>query len=152
MLFSTGNIAIGGLTNQTTYYIIVVDQNDISLATSTATAASGTAIVLTSSNTKTSKDTYTLAPLAYSSGTAAGIWQVSDDGVNWNTLFTTIQNVIISSQTFAPIYPSTSAVVDFGPIDYGWIRYNVTGPTQGGIPLKVQLNRERLVTFYPSGS
>ena len=43
-----GGTAIGGLTDGTAYFIIKVDQNTIKLATSSANAAAGTAINLTS--------------------------------------------------------------------------------------------------------
>ena len=43
-----GGTAIGGLTDETAYFIIKVDQNTIKLATSSSNAAAGTAIDLTS--------------------------------------------------------------------------------------------------------
>ena len=44
---TTGSSTVGGLSNGTTYYVIVVDANTIKLATSTGNATAGTAVNLT---------------------------------------------------------------------------------------------------------
>lgn len=135
----TGTPAIGGLTTTTTYYVVVVDSNDVELSSTSAVAVVGNGIVITSSSSQATTNTYTLAPLAFSQGPAAAFWQVSNDGVSWGTYATTTENVAVSSNTFTPVNPSTTTVQDFGPIDYNYIRYNITGPTQGGVALKVIL-------------
>lgn len=136
----TGTPAIGGLVANTTYFVIVVDASDISLSTSSQAAINGSAIVITSSSSQTTSDTYTLAPLSFTQGPAGAKWQVSNDGTTWNDYLLTAGNIVVSSQTFTPVFPSSSVIQDFGVIDYGFIRYNVTAPTQGAITLKVILN------------
>lgn len=140
VLYSTGTKAIGGLTNLTTYYVIVVDANNIELATSSSNALAGTFINITSSSVQTTADTYTLAPLAFSQGSASAKWQVSNDGINYADYTTTAGGIAVSSQTFVAVNPSTTTAQDFGIIDYGYLRYNITGPSQGGVNLKVILN------------
>lgn len=140
VLYSTGTVAIGGLTNQTTYFVIVVDANDIQLALTSTGAVAGVGITITSTNTQTTAHTYTLAPLAFSQGAASGKWQVSEDGVNYNDYLTTAFNVSVTSQTFAAVNPSTNTVQDFGIIDYNYIQYKTVGPTAGGVQLKVILS------------
>lgn len=135
----SGTPAIGGLTTGTTYFVIAVDANDISLATSQALALAGTGIVITSSSTQTPANTYTLAPGPFIQGPAAAKLQVSNDGSNWADYSTTAANVAVTTQTFTAAFPSTTFVQDFGLIDYNYIRYNVVGPTQGGLLLKVIL-------------
>lgn len=140
VLYSSGTVAIGGLTNQTTYYIVVIDSNTVGVSSTSAVALTGNYIDLTSSATGTTAHTYTLAPLSFSQGPAAGKWQVSNDAANWNDYLVTSANISVSSQTFAAVNPSTNTVQDFGFVDYGYIRYNTTGPTQGAVNLKVILN------------
>lgn len=53
VLYSQGSSAIGGLTTSTVYYVIRIDENTISLATTEANAISGTAINLTSQGSGT---------------------------------------------------------------------------------------------------
>ena len=131
LLYSTGSVAIGGLTNQTTYYTIVVDANDIQLASSSAGAQAGTFITLTSSTT-TGPHTYTLAPLNIS-GTASFKWQGSNDCVNWFDLG-------VSSVTFASPYTAAAYSWDFGNYNYTCIQANVIAPTAGGLNLNVRVN------------
>lgn len=139
VLFSTGGVSIAGLTNQTTYYVIVIDANDIQLASSSSNALAGTGITITSKDNTASKHTSTLAPLSWTQGPASALWQVSNDGVNWANYSTTAFGVAVGSNTFLAVNPSTTTVQDFGSVDYNYIRYNVTGPTQGALVLKVIL-------------
>lgn len=136
----TGSPAIGGLTTTTTYYAVVLDANTIGLSSTSVVALTGNYIDLTSSTTGTTANTYTLTPGPFIQGPAAAKWQVSNDGTNWNDYLVTANNVSVSSQTFVAVNPSTTTVQDFGTIDYGYLRYNIVGPTQGGVALKVILN------------
>jgi hypothetical protein len=140
VLFTSGTVTFGPLVNQTTYYAIVVDSNDIQLALTSTGAVAGLAIVVTSTNTQTSAHTYTLTPEPYTQGSAGGQWQVSNDGVNYINFTTTLNNVAVTSQTFSSVFPSSTVVQDFGQVDYGYLQYNVTAPSQGGLALKVILN------------
>lgn len=118
----------------TTYFAIVVDQNNIALATSLANAIAGSSITITSTSTLTTAPTFTLTPLAIG-GTVTWKWQVSNDGTNYVDL-TTPATYTIGSYVF----PSTSTVVDFGAVNYSFLRLNVTAPTSGGLKLKVPVN------------
>lgn len=127
---TSGNTALIPLINATTYYVIPVSPAAFGLATTSANAQAGKFIVFTSSTAKTTADGFLLTPEAYS-GNASGLWQVSNDGVNW-------AGVTTSSQTFTPVFPSSTTAVDFGLMDYSWIRFNVAvPPTQGGLQLQI---------------
>lgn len=140
VLYTQGAVAITGLVDQTTYYVIPVGANSLQLALSSTGAVAGLGVVLNSSSTQTTGHTYTLAPLAFVQGQGASArWQVSNDGINWANFTTTQGGVAVSSQTFTPS-GITTTMQDFGPVGYSWIRYNVLGPTSGGITLKVILN------------
>jgi hypothetical protein len=138
VLYSTpSNVAIGGLQGGTTYYVIALTPNAISLATTSALAQAGTAVILTSSQTKTTADSFglTASPLT---GNTTQQWQVSNDGSNWinfnvNSLNTTIANPIIST------YLSTGSVNvwDMGDVGYSYLRLNVGAPTTGAVKIKV---------------
>jgi hypothetical protein len=132
VLYSTGSVAIGGLTNQTTYYVIPVDVNTIRLASNSANAQAGTAITLTSSGTPTAAHTYTLTPLPIA-GTVSMKWQVSNDGTTWTDLST-------PSVTFGLPYTASSTSWDFNGSIYQYYRLSVTAPTQGGLALVVTIN------------
>jgi hypothetical protein len=144
LLYGQGVSAITGLTDKTTYYAIPVTQGSFGLSTTSTGAVAGyaalpamvttngTFIPLTSSQTKTTADSYTLTALAYSTISPAGIWQGSNDGVNWG------QMPAISSQTFVSVYPSSTTVQDFGTTNYSSIRFNLnTPPTAGGLILQI---------------
>lgn len=140
VLYSTGAVAIGGLTNQTTYYVIPVDANTIKLATTSTGAVAGLAITLTSSGTATAAHTYTLAPLAIT-GTPSFKWQVSNDGNLWQDFTTTSSGVAVSSVTISAYTAGgASTSWDFGSFGYQFIRLAVIGPTTGGLNLLVTMN------------
>lgn len=134
----SGTPAITGLTTGTTYYVVPINANAIQLSSTSAVAQTGVGIVLTSSSTQTSAHTYTLAPLVFSAGSAGGLWQVSNDGINWAAFSTTAGSATVTSQTFTAT--PTTVIQDFGIVDFGYLRYNVTAPTTGGLALKVILN------------
>lgn len=140
VLLSTGGATIGPLANQTTYYVVVIDSNTIGVSSTSAVAQVGNYIDLTSSSTQTTAHTLTLTPGTFIQGLTAAKWQVSNDGTNWADFSVTSANIAVSSQTFAAVFPSSTVVQDFGIIDYGYLRYNVVGPTQGAVNLKVIMN------------
>lgn len=140
VLFTTGTVAISGLSNATTYYVIPMDANTIRLASSSANAQAGTAITLASSSTPTTAHTYTLAPLAIS-GTPSFKWQVSNDGSLWQDFTTTSAGVSVSSVTVSAYTAGgASTSWDFGNFGYSYIRLAVLAPTQGGLNLLVTMN------------
>ncbi len=131
VLYTTGTLAIGGLASQTTYYVIVVDANDVELATTSARAQAGQYVTLTSTSVA-GPHTYTLAPLNFS-GTPSFKWQASNDCSTW-------VDINISSITFSSPYTANSSFWDFGVAGMQCIQLNVIGPTQGGMALQVRIN------------
>jgi hypothetical protein len=139
VLLSTGGAAAPSpLANQTTYYVIAVDANDIQLATTSARAQSGLYVTITSSST-TGPHTYTLTPSTIT-GTAGLQWQVSNDCVNYTNYTTTLLGVAVSSLTFATPYTASATTWDLGPVNYECIRAALTGPSTGGWALQLKLN------------
>lgn len=139
VLYTSSTISVGGLTNQTTYYVIPVDRNSFKLASTSTGAIAGAAITITSSGTA---HTYSLATLPIT-GTPSFKWQVSNDGTNYNDLTANSFNVAVSSVTMLTYtFGGASTVWDFGPFDWTWFRLNVIGPTTGGVALTCTPNGE----------
>lgn len=132
---STGSaVRLAPLNWGTTYYVIVIDANNIALASSVSGAVAGSSITITSSSTLTTAPTFTLNPVTIA-GTPSYKWQVSNDGLNWTDL------TVPSSYTIGGyVFPSTTTVTDFSDVDYQQYRLNVVAPTAGGLKLKVQMN------------
>lgn len=134
VLYSTGTIAITGLTNQTTYYVIPLTANTIKLASSKANAILGTGISL-ASLTNNGQHTFTLTP-ATLTGSPAWKWQVSNDNSNWVDLS-------VSSVTFASPYTTSSNFWDFGSLASRYIRLNFVSPTTGCVNLAAPGNAKQ---------
>lgn len=124
----TAGAAPGTLAANTTYYAIAVDANNLKLASSQNNALAGTAVAITT-QTQAGGGTFALKTLPFS-GTAGFKWQSSNDGTNYYDLSTT-SATITSSNTSA-----TTLMWD-GPIYYRYLRLNFSGPSQGGVNLKV---------------
>ncbi len=120
------------LVGSTTYYPIVVDANTIKIATTSALAVAGTAVNLTSM-TATGGGSFSLAPLAFT-GSATGAWQLSNDDLNWINM--SVATITVTSTTTA----NASTYWDFGQVNSHFIRFNFTGPTTGGVAIKVTPN------------
>ena len=131
VLYTANSASIGGLTDQTTYYAIPAGTNYVSLATSSVQAQFGLPIVFTSSTTQLSAHAPTLAPLA-NAGTSTFIWQVSNDGTNYITAPSTGTVIIGNSPT--------DLGIDFGYLNYRYLRLNVTAPTAGGVMVVAPIN------------
>lgn len=138
VLFS-GTPAISGLTTGTTYYVSLINANNngisntFKLSTSLANAQAGTGITLASSQTKTTADTYTLAPLAIT-GSSVFTWQTSDDNVNWT-------NVQVSTASLATPYTASVNEWSFGSLSHRYLRLDVTALTTGAQAFSVWLNQ-----------
>jgi hypothetical protein len=144
VIYSTGVLAIGGLTNQTTYYAIPLTSYSFELAkysTSAVVDAGGGAsvdvVIVTSTNSHVAPaNTYTLAETGIV-GNSTWTWQSSNDGVNWTTSIATgAINVNLSSYT----NPPTSSLIDFGFYNFRYLRLNITAPTQGALYMNAVLN------------
>lgn len=126
---AAANTIIGGLTNQTTYYVYKVSDSYFQLMATKADALLGAnGITVTSTNTNTTANTFTLAPLAWS-GSATFLLQVSNDNSSWATAPST-GTVTATNATGA-----TTLVDDFGVLGYRYLRLNYTTPTQGALSL-----------------
>lgn len=119
----------------TTYYVIAVDANNIQLAITSTGAVAGLGITITSSSTVTTANTFTLNPSVIA-GNVSWKWQVSNDGASWSDLVTPSSYTVGTNY----VYPSTATVVDFGDVDYQFLRMNVVAPTAGALKLKVPVN------------
>ena len=139
VLYTTAK-AVTGLSTGTTYYVIYLSPNTMSLALTSTGAVAGLAINLTSSSTQTTADTYTLAPLA-STGTPSFQWVVTDDpAIGWTPMFF---NVTVATGTFT--LPVSSVTLgsytaggqvnywDFGHIDWPWFGINIIPPSAGAV-------------------
>lgn len=143
VLYSTGTVAITGLTNQTTYYVSVIRPNTLGVSntfklslTSTGSVA-GLGIVLASSSSVS--NVYTLKPTAFTNTTQGGIQiQWSNDGTNFVNATTGNWAASISSVTFAST--GNDSIYDLGPIQYKWLRLKETPPTTGGVNYTVTSN------------
>ncbi len=130
VLYTANSASIGGLTDQTTYFVIP-QPGQIKLATTSALAQAGTAIVFTSTTSQTSPNSPSLAPLAIT-GTPSFTWQSSNDNSHWATVLTT---GTIGMTSYAN--PAADKLFDFGAYTFRYLRLNVTAPTAGGIYLNV---------------
>lgn len=131
VLYSIGGTAIGGLTNQTTYYAVPLSAVQFELSKySTSSLVGADLVVFTSTNSQLpqSEHTYTLAPLGIS-GTPGFAWQVSNDNTNWFNL--AVSSVTMTTYT----NPATVSTWDFPQMDFRYLRMNTTAPTTGGIVL-----------------
>lgn len=125
VLFSTGNAkTVTGLTNQTTYYAIPIDANTFKLASTAANALAGTAIDITATQDGA---THTLAPIAFTKGSAGFEWRGSNDGV---TFYSLPLSVSVGSVTYASPSGQLFTFTDYA---YRYLQMNYTGPTWGGI-------------------
>lgn len=134
VMYSSGGaaVAIGGLTNQTTYYTARIDANTLALASSKANAVAGTYITLATTNTPTAIHTFTLAPVTFVAATNTGFkWQVSNDNSSYSDLN------VSSISWLGGGSVSGSGYWNFGPVGFRYLRAAATGPTTGGLVLNV---------------
>jgi hypothetical protein len=139
VLYTAAGTAISGLTSGTSYYVSIISPNTLGqgpnfkLATTSTGAVAGVGVVLASSQTKTSADTFTLAPLAFANtGLAGGIQlQWSDDNSTFFNATTGNYAASISSQTFSA--SGATSLWDLGTISHRYLRLKETAPTAGGV-------------------
>lgn len=136
---NTAGQLISPLVAGTTYFIIDLNTpNLFQLSTTSSGSLAGLGIVLVSSNSKVTADSFGLTPLAIS-GVPSYQWMVSDDAVNWVPFTTTLYNVAVSTAGFAAYYSSGSVKTwDLGHVDYGWMGVQVVPPTSGAVNLQIK--------------
>lgn len=155
VLYTTGsNVAISGITWGTTYYVSVVNPNTTTglastfkLSSSLANAQAGTGIVLASSRTLVTADSFTLTPLTFSNTSGAGGVQLqwSDDGTNFSNATIGNYGVAITSVTFAAAGATT--IYDLGAISHRYLRASETAPAAGAVTYTMTDN-ERYTTQH----
>ncbi len=149
VLYSTGSVAISGLTNQTTYYLSVISGGGtggssttnpvvFKLASSLANAVAGTGIVLASSSAVTNR--YTLAPLGWTNVSGGIQFQVSDDNSNWINLTTGNYGATISSVTFSSA--GASSIYDLGLFNHRYLRIKETPAATGATVYTIKSNEK----------
>lgn len=119
---------ISGLTNQTTYYAIAVNNGQLELGATSVAAQAGTYIRLASSTTLA--NSYSLTPLAIA-GTPTLQFQSSNNNVTWANNPST-GTFSISAYT----NPNSVQLVDFSFYNYRYLRLQVVAPTAGALYLQ----------------
>jgi hypothetical protein len=137
VLYTEDTEAILPLVDQTTYYVIPVDANNIKLAERSTDAVAGVFITMTSSAAPS--HTYTLSPLSIG-GTSSFKWEVSTNNVNWSDM--AVASVTISDYGTLPL--TTSWDLDTSK-DY--VRLSLISPTAGALNLSVLVNGQPLSEF-----
>lgn len=137
VLYSTGTLVIGGLTNATTYYAVPLNGSSFELAKYSTSAVAGLSsdyVTVTGTNThlSTSLNTYTLSALPIT-GTPGLAWSVSNDGINYVSL--NVSSVTISSY----VSGGATTIWPFGYIGERYVKLNATAPTAGGLNLVVTM-------------
>lgn len=141
--YNQGTKAISGLTDKATYYVIDIPADtpgaSFMLASSVANAINRIPILLASSQTLTTADSYTLTPTVIS-GTPSVQWVVSNDGVNWMPYTLTPFNIAIPSVSYGTYFSTGSVNAwDFGRMDYGYLGLSVKAPTTGAVRIKARV-------------
>lgn len=113
----SGSTGIGGLTANTTYFVIKNDYDRVKLATTKALATAGTGINLTD---QPGGQTYTLTPVARS-GNPSFNWQVSNNNSTYFDLAVTTITVTTSDSTGW----------NLGSLPYKTLRLKYLAPTKG---------------------
>ena len=128
------------LAQNTTYYVIAVDTNNVELALTSTGAVAGAYLTLKSSST-TGPHTYSLNPSTWTATGEVISWSVSNDCVNFTSLSATKYGITVPSTSVSSFtYPIATAVWDLGEVDYQCIRLNVGGPTNGEWNVKAIIN------------
>lgn len=126
VLFTVGSgTAPGGLVAGTTYFAIPGSGNEVSFATTSARALSNQPLLITSSSTQTTANSFTFTPLPFT-GTAGFEWEVSNDGINFDVL------TGVSSVTFTG---SGVATWNFGTLGFRYLELSFSSQTAGGAVL-----------------
>lgn len=136
LLTTTAGTPPGTLAAATTYYAVVLDANDVKLATTSALATATPPVTVgISSQTANGGGSFRLSPLAIV-GVLQLSWAASDDDIHFNTL-TLPTNVTVSSVTFLPTAAANSTYWDFGQLNARYLELIIGGPTAGAYSLTV---------------
>jgi hypothetical protein len=134
LISTTGsNLPPTGLFSGTTYYVIKVNDNKYSLASSQANALAGTKVDITGVTDGSVASAYPV-PLSQAAGNGF-YWSFSNDAVTFSTW--TAVNTSISSATYSGTGGNMNW--DFGSFNYKYIAVNFLKPTAGAIRLFIKL-------------
>jgi hypothetical protein len=132
VLYAVGsNPALGGLTTGTTYYAVPYSATGFYLAKYSTSAVAGLTsdyVTITSTNSGTTANSYTFAPLDWTSSSAnpaSFVLQVSNDNSNWSTAPST------GTVTIATMTAATTLSNNFGVLGYRYLRLNYTTSAGG---------------------
>jgi hypothetical protein len=129
VLYTKDTNAVDPLVDQTTYYAIVVDANNIELATTSARAVLGLGVSIATTGTTGHSYTLTPTPIAGSANSSFK-WQVSSNNVNWSDM--AVASVTISDYGTLPL--STSWDLDTSK---RYVRLSIVAPTAGALDMNV---------------
>jgi hypothetical protein len=129
VVYDHDGATIGGLTDGTTYFIIPVDANNIKLSATSTGAIAGLAVTITSVSNQVTAKNPILTP-ATIVGSPSFTWSVSNDGINY-VVYPSSGGIAISTLAVA-----ASGIVDFGYLDYRYLKMAVVAPTAGAIKLE----------------
>jgi hypothetical protein len=130
---SGSNLPPTGLISGTTYYVIKVNDDKYSLASSQSNALAGTKVDITSVTDGSVASMYPV-PLTQLAGNGF-YWSFSNDGVTFST-FSAV-NTSISSATYSGSGGNMNW--DFGNFNYKYLAVNFLKPTAGAIRLFIKL-------------
>ena len=136
VLYSTASSnAPGPLVTGTTYYIGAGSgTNFVYLSTTAALSQTGTYLMINSTTTQHTKNTFTLTPLSMTGAAPIYTWQSSNDGVNFAT------NSTGGAVTISTAAGTTDTLLDFSNYNYKLLRLSFTAPTTGAIKIQSILN------------
>lgn len=147
VVYSTGsNITITPLIWGSTYYVInvpILSSSGVSieLAITSSGAVANIPIVLTSSQTLTTADSFTLTASTFT-GTVGLQWVASNDNLHWVNYTTTPFNITVpATSVSASSYFSSGTVTnaDFGHYNYGYLGLSITGPPVGAVNIQARI-------------
>ena len=130
--YTAAGASIGGLTTNTTYYVIPVSADSIALALTSTGAISGSSVTVTSVTNQATAHAPTLQAVV-PSGTPSFKWQMSNNDTDYVDV--NISSITVSAYT----YPYATTAFEFNGFDgfnYRYLRLNVIAPTAGGLKLQ----------------
>ena len=143
-------VPVGGtpttLAQNTTYYVIAIDTNNIELALTSTGAVAGAYLTLVSSS-NTGPHTYTLNQSTFTATGEILSWWVSNTtncssaSAVYSSLSATKYGVSVPTTTISSfVYPNASAIWDLGEIDFQCLQLRIGGPTAGEINVQAIIN------------
>jgi hypothetical protein len=152
VLYSTGGSAslIGGLVNQTTYYVVPLNAGTFELAFCSSCAIQGGSqnfakVTSTLTHNNAGLFTYTLTPLNFTlTGVTAAPatiqWRSSNDGINFFNAVSSTGGFIGANITLTTAAAINTQGFDFGIYNYKFLQLNISSASIGSILFQPYLN------------